>query len=412
MKYDVFVSYRRSSFESANLIAEKLRSMGFSVFFDVETLRSGNFNEQLFNVIDNCNDFVLVLPPHALDRCHDEEDWVRKEVVRAISNNKNIIPVLLSGFEYPSQMPSGMEQLSQYQSILAGEQEFFDMSMRRLAGYLKSKPHRDMRKFYKKSIIVVLAALFLAGVAFYSISQFAKPLYRNVATNITSGMSSINILYGELNSLITNWNLFVETYQLTSDDGQREKALSDYLNIITSESKELDFIYTQFIRLPELTSLQATLLSINDIQSHEIEAFYSIFDILYYDIQNNYSYILSTLSDPDRLQDKSLIARNSTHVVSSAQMTQAMIDNVFYSYLELMSKFPKFAHEQYNIQCPTWNNFPPTLGLNLTIEQYRVYQEAAAQKAESIMTQMETNLARLKGELEGEKQILQDMESN
>ncbi len=84
MKYDVFVSYRRSSFESANLIAEKMRSKGFSVFFDVETLRSGKFNEQLYDVIDNCNDFILVLPPNALDKCHNEEDWVRRELIRAM----------------------------------------------------------------------------------------------------------------------------------------------------------------------------------------------------------------------------------------------------------------------------------------------------------------------------------------
>ena len=47
MKYDVFISYRRDAFESANLIAEKLRSAGYSVFFDLETLRAGKFNEQL-----------------------------------------------------------------------------------------------------------------------------------------------------------------------------------------------------------------------------------------------------------------------------------------------------------------------------------------------------------------------------
>ena len=40
VKYDVFISYRRDAFESANLIAEKLRSAGYTVFFDVEMLRS------------------------------------------------------------------------------------------------------------------------------------------------------------------------------------------------------------------------------------------------------------------------------------------------------------------------------------------------------------------------------------
>ena len=69
MKYDIFISYRRASFESANLIAEKLRRAGYSVFFDVETLRSGKFNEQLLTVIEQCKDFIIVLSENALDVC-------------------------------------------------------------------------------------------------------------------------------------------------------------------------------------------------------------------------------------------------------------------------------------------------------------------------------------------------------
>ena len=110
MKYDVFVSYRRSEAFTANLVAEKLRSLGYSVFFDVETLRSGNFNTQLYDVIQHCKDFVLVLPPNALDRCVSEEDWIRKEVCYAMECKKNIIPVLLRGFDWPDPMPVGMEQ--------------------------------------------------------------------------------------------------------------------------------------------------------------------------------------------------------------------------------------------------------------------------------------------------------------
>lgn len=51
-RYDVFISYRRSSASEANLIAEKLRARGYRVFFDVEELRAGLFNEQLYRVID------------------------------------------------------------------------------------------------------------------------------------------------------------------------------------------------------------------------------------------------------------------------------------------------------------------------------------------------------------------------
>ncbi len=96
-KYDIFISYRRTAYDTANLIAEKLRHAGYSVFFDIDTLTSGRFNEQLLQVINGCKDFILVLPESALDRCQDENDWIRREVTHAIVRQKNIIPVMLDG---------------------------------------------------------------------------------------------------------------------------------------------------------------------------------------------------------------------------------------------------------------------------------------------------------------------------
>ena len=115
-QYDIFISYRRSSYESANLIATRLKAAGYSVFFDLESMRSGKFNEQLFGVIDNCKDFLVVLPPNALERCVNEDDWVRLEVCRAMANKKNIVPVMLNGFTWPNPMPTGMEELCNYQA--------------------------------------------------------------------------------------------------------------------------------------------------------------------------------------------------------------------------------------------------------------------------------------------------------
>ncbi len=61
--YDVFISYRRENgFDTANLIADRLRHAGYSVFLDLEVLKSGKFNEQIYGEIDSCQDFVLVLP--------------------------------------------------------------------------------------------------------------------------------------------------------------------------------------------------------------------------------------------------------------------------------------------------------------------------------------------------------------
>ena len=173
MKYDVFVSYRRSDAFTANLVAEKLRNLGYSVFFDVETLRSGNFNVQLYDVIQNCKDFVLVLPPNALDRCISEEDWIRKEVCHAIECKKNIIPVLLRGFDWPEPMPTGMEQLKFLQAINATDAEYFDMSIKKLSTYLKSKPSVK-RKFVKMIYTIVLSiiAIIVLGISLWQFTTY------------------------------------------------------------------------------------------------------------------------------------------------------------------------------------------------------------------------------------------------
>ncbi|MBR3765583.1 MAG: toll/interleukin-1 receptor domain-containing protein, partial [Muribaculaceae bacterium] len=90
-KYDIFISYRRDGgLELADSIYQRLINAGYSVFIDLEQLNSGRFNEKLLTVIENCTDFILVLPPNALDRCSDADDWVRLEIEHAKKHNKNI----------------------------------------------------------------------------------------------------------------------------------------------------------------------------------------------------------------------------------------------------------------------------------------------------------------------------------
>ena len=96
---DVFISYRRDGGDmTAMYFYQALKERGYNVFYDLEVLRAGKFNEALLSSIDSCKDFVLILSPGALDRCNDENDWVRKEIAEALRTKKNIIPVMLKGF--------------------------------------------------------------------------------------------------------------------------------------------------------------------------------------------------------------------------------------------------------------------------------------------------------------------------
>lgn len=111
MKYDIFISYRRDGgYETAKHLFDLLTRDGYTVSFDIDTLRNGDFDKTLLNRIDECTDFILVLDAHAFDRTLDpsfpkEKDWLYQELSYAMMKNKNIIPVMLSGFSFPDNLP-------------------------------------------------------------------------------------------------------------------------------------------------------------------------------------------------------------------------------------------------------------------------------------------------------------------
>lgn len=121
------------------MLYSRLTHEGYKVFLDVESLRSGLFNEALYEQIDNCNDFLLLLPPNGLDRCSDPEDWVRLEAERAIQKKKNIIPILMRNFVFPKILPDSLSQLPNYNGIRA-ELDYFEAVIKKLENLLLSKP--------------------------------------------------------------------------------------------------------------------------------------------------------------------------------------------------------------------------------------------------------------------------------
>ena len=94
MSYDVFISYRRGGGkEIARPLKEALCNKGYKVFIDFDELTDGRFDERILRAIDEAPVFIVILSEHALDRCVNEDDWVRKEIEYALSKDKHIIPI-------------------------------------------------------------------------------------------------------------------------------------------------------------------------------------------------------------------------------------------------------------------------------------------------------------------------------
>lgn len=145
MANDIFISYRRDGAEIlAMFLHTRLTEDGYSVFLDMESLRSGKFNEQIYDQIAQCKDFISVLPPNGLDRCcSDPGDWVRLETAKAIQLGKNIIPIMMRGFDFPEDLPKDIEELRLYKGLTAST-EYFDAMYDRLKSMLLSKSHRPV----------------------------------------------------------------------------------------------------------------------------------------------------------------------------------------------------------------------------------------------------------------------------
>ncbi len=96
----VFISYRRTNLPWALAIYQSLTSKGYDVFFDFQSINSGDFEQMILGNIRARAHFLVLLTPNSLERCNNLDDWFRREIETAISEKRNIIPLFLEGFSF------------------------------------------------------------------------------------------------------------------------------------------------------------------------------------------------------------------------------------------------------------------------------------------------------------------------
>ena len=132
----VFISYRRTNMPWALNIYHNLTAHGYDVFFDYETLPSGDFEQSILDNIRARAHFVVVLTPSALERCASSDDWLRREVETALDEHRNIVPLFLEGFNFgspsiSSQLTGKLELLKNYNGLNIPS-DYFNEAMERL----------------------------------------------------------------------------------------------------------------------------------------------------------------------------------------------------------------------------------------------------------------------------------------
>jgi len=241
-QYDIFISYRREGgFESAKMVQEKLKGLGYRVFLDFEDLRTGKFNEQLYSVISGCNDFVVIMSPGCLDRCQHPDDWLRLEVIHALQNKRNFIPIMLRNFKWSEKMPSGMEDLK-FMNGLSASDEFFDAFIKRLISQLKSKPS-IIRKFKRLWVILAIAITTVTSFLFLYSSYESKRQLEQVSNAVIGDiglkMTRLNIELDGIAESSKKWTAFYQTMVTPGDETYKSREKESFIQYLNYREQQL-----------------------------------------------------------------------------------------------------------------------------------------------------------------------------
>lgn len=143
--FDIFISYRREGGgATAGRINDMLTADGYSVSYDVDTLREGRFDKQLLERIEQCQDFILVVDKNCFVRTIDpntdpQDDWLWQELSYALKLKKNVIPVLLAGADFPKQLPDDINSV-RFHNGPKCVHEYFDSFYKKLKDQLHAFP--------------------------------------------------------------------------------------------------------------------------------------------------------------------------------------------------------------------------------------------------------------------------------
>jgi hypothetical protein len=134
----VFISYRRTKFPWALAIFQNLTQHGYDVFIDYNGIVSGAFERVILENIVARAHFLVLLTPSALERGGNSADWLRREIETALDAQRNIVPLMLEGFDFDtpaiaSQLTGKLAALKHY-NALSIPPEYFAEAMDRLRG--------------------------------------------------------------------------------------------------------------------------------------------------------------------------------------------------------------------------------------------------------------------------------------
>jgi WD40 repeat protein len=271
--FDVFISYRRGAVPAeARAIRSALRERNIRAFMDLSDLGVGKFPQALLQHIAGTPNFILLLSPNSLDGCSNSRDWLRQEIVQALSSGRNIIQVVMDGFEYPEedQLDPAIRELLDHSPRIRYSNELFEEIIEKIARLIENQkrnqqpekknlfvtPSEKIRMWrvaiakravslisYKWTALLTITAIAIAAALFLvpGLIEYVMPPSIDYSTferspNIFSGNGSVqsiafsangkSMATGEANSNVVLWDVQSSSSRVLKRHGGSVKALA------------------------------------------------------------------------------------------------------------------------------------------------------------------------------------------
>jgi len=130
---------------------------------DVKKFRVGSFPEQLLTAIEATPNFLVVLSPESLTE-DDGDGWFQREIAHALETKRNIIPIMIDGFNFPSKLPSSISALARQNSIPYSD-DFVDETLQKIISNLVVPAPNPVLRRRAEYALALTVALVLVGFA-------------------------------------------------------------------------------------------------------------------------------------------------------------------------------------------------------------------------------------------------------
>jgi len=283
---------------------------------------------------------------------------------------------MLSGFNWPDSMPSGMEELKNYQAVTASDRETFDLAMQRLAGYLQS-PRRN-RILVRKVMVIIFAFFALLASSFAVLRLTARPTCTQVSSFYTNNAIIVHEAYRCESEIKSSWQSFLRAYSAARSEDRRSLLCDDLLMDVQRWEQNASILRKTIPTPPELSGMETIMLATHGVLTIVLPHMPE-YTALFCDETDSMCAVIK----------QSIVARDiNTTVESIMEMHFGSFEHsanaFYYGYLSELSHFPASSKEIHNAVYTQWNLFP-SISDGLPAAEYDKMQQCEMDKSDKIV---------------------------